>query len=105
MGVADAGEHGGDMAILAVEREPALGIVPGDRGQPSLDRRHRIRLAAGDRRTRGGVTATGTGGDVEADGVWVGRQDLQPLAAAPSGKMLPVGGIGFARVAELAAST
>ena len=27
--VADAGHHRGDMAVLAIERQPALGIVPG----------------------------------------------------------------------------
>ena len=42
--VADAGEHGGDMAVLAVERLAALGIVPGQGGEAALDRRHRIRL-------------------------------------------------------------
>lgn len=96
MGVADARKHRGDMAVLAVEGQAALGIVPGDRRQSTLDRRDRTLLAAADRRA--GRGATGTGGDVEAYGLRVRRQGLQPLPAAPSGKMLPIGGIGFAGV-------
>ena len=69
VGVADAGHHGGDMAVLAVERLAALGIVPGQRREPALDRRHRVRLAVAGRR------AGGAGGDVEAD-------DLRIRAAA-----------------------
>ena len=87
--VADAGEHGGDVAILAVERPAALGIVPGQRRQPPLDRRHRFSVPA---------DAGGLGGDVEADGLRIRRKYLQFLAPAPGAKMLPVGRVGAARV-------
>lgn len=39
MGVADAGEHGRDMPIRAVERRPTLRVIPGQGGEPALDRR------------------------------------------------------------------
>lgn len=102
MGVADAGQHGRDMPIRSVERRPALGIIPGERRKPPLDRRDRIRLAIGGRR------AGGAGGDVEADGLRRRRQDLEALAPAPGGKVLPVrrigpAGVGRARGVDIAA--
>ena len=37
----DPGQHGGDMAVLAVKREPTLCVVPGQAGQAALDCRNR----------------------------------------------------------------
>ena len=88
LGVADAGEHGGDMPVLAVERLAALGIIPGQRREPALDRRHRVRLLVGRRR------AGGAGGDVEADDLRIRGQEREVLAPAQARKMPPVGGVG-----------
>lgn len=40
-GVADAGQNGGDVAVLAVERCATLGIVPGEGGEAPFDRHDR----------------------------------------------------------------
>lgn len=90
--VADAGQHGGDVAVAAVERQAALGIGPADRREPPLDGRDGV-LAAAD-----GSCPAGAGGDVEARDLRVGVQGVQPLAPAPGGEVFPVGGIGAAGV-------
>ncbi len=74
VGVADAGHHGRDMPVLAVERLTALGIVPGERGQPALDRRHRVRPLIAGRRARG------AGRDVKPDNLRVRRKTVRPPA-------------------------
>ena len=38
MGAPDAGEHGRDMAVLAVEGQGPLGEIPDERREPPLDR-------------------------------------------------------------------
>lgn len=91
--VADAGEHGGDRAILAVEScAAALRVVPGQRRQPPLDGGDRTGFAAA---VHG---AGGAGRDVQPDHVRIRGQGRKILAPAPGGKMLPVGGVGAARV-------
>ena len=44
LGAADAGEHGGDMAVGAVECLAALGEIPHQRRKPALDRGDRARF-------------------------------------------------------------
>jgi hypothetical protein len=88
VGVADAGHDGGDMAVLTIERLAALSIVPGQRGEAALDRRHGVRLLVAGRLSRS------AGGDVEADHLRIGRHELKTLAPAPGGKMPPVGRVG-----------
>lgn len=65
MFVADAGQDGGDGAVLPVEFLATLRTVPGDGGQVALDRRNAVRLPAVRRCANG--TARCTGCDVEAD--------------------------------------
>jgi hypothetical protein len=60
MAAADAAHHFGDMAIGAIERRAALGIVPGDRRQPPFDGAYRSRLA-------GDCLFGGAGREIEAD--------------------------------------
>lgn len=83
--VADAGEHGGDMAVLPVERLAALRVVPGQGRQPAVDRRHRLFVP---------LRCRGLGRDVKANNLWIWRQRIERLAPAPGAKMLPVGGVG-----------
>lgn len=40
--VTDAGGHGGDMAVLSIERLATLRIIPRQGGETALDRRHRV---------------------------------------------------------------
>ncbi len=76
--VADAGHDGGDMAVLPVERLAALGIIPGQRRKPALDRRHGVWLLVA------GRLAGGAGGDVEADDLRIGRQTSRRPAGGTS---------------------
>jgi hypothetical protein len=46
MGVADAGENGRDMPVVAIERLAALRELPGQGGEAALDGGHRVRLSA-----------------------------------------------------------
>jgi hypothetical protein len=39
MAVAYAGHYSGDMTVFAIERETALGIVPGERGETAFNGR------------------------------------------------------------------
>ena len=86
--VADAGQHGGDMPVLAVERLATLRIIPGQRRETALDRRHGVRFPVS--RCLSGRARR----DVEADDLRIGRQHLKMLPARPGAKMLPVGGVG-----------
>ena len=84
MGAAHAREHGGDVAVPAIEGEARLGETPDQRGKAAFD--------GGDRAPSG---ARGERGDVEADGFGIGeRPRLQPLTDAPAEIIAPIGGIG-----------
>ncbi len=89
MGAADAGEHGRDMAVLAVEGQGALGEIPDERREPTLDRGDGPRPAA---------RALGAGSErreIEADAFGVGeRSKVEALAGAPAQIVAPVGGVG-----------
>ncbi|ESY86401.1 hypothetical protein X739_11855 [Mesorhizobium sp. LNHC220B00] len=85
MGVADTGEHGGDVAVFPVQWLATLSIIPRQRRKAALDRRHRFFVPTRSRGLRG---------DEKADGLRIGRQHLDVLAARPGAKMLPVGGVG-----------
>ena len=84
MAAADAGQHGGDMAIADLERLPELPVAPGDAGQAPLE--------GGDRKLR--AAAFDLGSEVEADRFRVGRRFGKPLAAQPRGEHFPVRGVG-----------
>ena len=86
MGAPDAGEHGRDVAVLAVERLAALGEIPHERRQPPLDGADRARLRAG--------RAGGAGGDVEAENLRIRGQHKEVLPAGPGAIVAPVGGVG-----------
>ena len=74
---ADAGQHGGDMAVADVERLAELPVAPGDAGQPPLEGRDRkLRAAALDLRR-----------EVEADRFRIGRRLREALAAQPGGEL------------------
>ena len=82
------------MAVLAVEGRAALGVMSGQRREPALDRRDRVRLAIS--RSR----AAGAGGDVEPDCQRGGRERLGTLTTAPARKQLLVRGVGPPRVSS-----
>ena len=88
---ADAGEHGGDMAVTDVERLADLAVAPGDAGQAPLE--------GGDRKL--GAAAFDLRGEVEADRFRVGRRLRKALAAQPGGEQSPVGGVGALGVVGL----
>lgn len=71
LGVADAGEHGGDVTVLAVEDRAALGEGPGERRLLPFDGRHSVGAEA--------AFARGTGSDVEADYLRVGNEGVETL--------------------------
>ena len=88
---ADAGEHGGDMAVADVERLAELPVAPGDAGQPPLEGRDRkLRPAALD-----------LSREIEADRFRIGRRLRKTLAAQPGGELPPVGGVGALGVVGL----
>lgn len=80
------------MTVLSIQWLTALGKIPGERREPSLDRRYGVGVFVS-RDSSGG-----TGRDVEAHGLWIRRKHLKTLSAAPAGKVAPVGGIGAPRV-------
>ena len=91
MAAADAGEHGGDMAVADVERLAELPVAPGDAGQPPFEGRDgKLRAAAFDLRR-----------EVEADRFRIGRRLRKTLAAQPRGEHSPVGGVGALGVVGL----
>src|SRR5690606_29981701 len=89
-GVANIGNDAGDGTILPVQRLAALGIIPRQSRQPTLDRRQGLPFASGG--------PGGQRGYVEADDLRVGRQERVPLPSAPTRKLLPVRLIGAASV-------
>ena len=91
MATADAGEHGGDMAVADLERLTELSVAPGDAGEAPLE--------GGDRKLR--AAAFDLRSEVEADRFRVGRRLRKPLAAQPRGEHSPVGGVGALRVIGL----
>ena len=75
---ADAGEHGGDMAVADLERLAELAVAPGDARQAPFE--------GGDRKLR--AAAFDLGGEVEADRFRIGRRLGKTLAAQPGGEIL-----------------
>ena len=88
---ADAGQHGGDMAIADLERLAKLPVAPGDAGQAPFE--------GGDRQFR--PAAFDLRSEVEADRFRVGRRLRKTLAAQPGGELPPVGGVGALGVVGL----
>ncbi len=89
MGAADAGEHGRDMAVLAVEGQGPLGKVPDQRREPALDGADCPGLAAC------ALRAGSERRKIEADAFGVGeRPEVEALAGAPAQIIAPVGGVG-----------
>ena len=89
VGAADAGEHGRDMAVLAVEGQRPLGEIPDQRREPALDRGDGLRPAAC------ALSAGGERREIEADAFGVGeRPQVEALAGAPAQIVAPVGGVG-----------
>ena len=84
MPAADAGQHGGDMAVADLEWLAELPVAPRDAGQPPLE--------GGDRKLR--PAAFDLRGEIEADRFRIGRRLGKPLAAQPRGEHSPVRGIG-----------
>ena len=88
MGAPDAGEHGRDMAVLAVEWQGSLGEIPDERREPPLDRGDgpwpaSCALGAGSERR-----------EIEADAFRVGEGfKIEALAGAPAQIVAPVGGV------------
>ena len=82
---ADAGEHGGDVAVAGVERLPKLAVAPTDPGKPPLERRD-------------ADAGLGLRGEMEPDGLRLWRQLIKTVAAEPGGELPPVGVIGARRV-------
>ena len=78
---ADAGEHGGDVAVAGVERLPKLAVAPTDPGKPPLERRD-------------ADAGLGLRREIEADCFGMGRQLIETVAAEPGGELPPVGVIG-----------
>ncbi len=68
MGAADAGEHGRDMAVPAVEGRGPLGEIPGERREPPLNRGDDPRPAAC------ALSAERERREIEADAFGVGRR-------------------------------
>jgi hypothetical protein len=91
MAAADAGQHGGDMAIADLQRLTELAVAPGDSGQAPLE--------GGDRKLR--AAAFDLGSQVEADRFRVGRRFGESLAAQPRGEHFPVRGVGALSVIRL----
>ena len=89
MGAPDAGEHGRDMAVLAVEGQGPLGEIPHQRREPPLDRGDGPGVRA---------CALGAGSErreIEADAFGVGEGlKVEALAGAPAQVVAPVGGVG-----------
>ena len=84
VGAADAGEHGRDMAVLAVEGQGALGEIPGERREPPLDRGDRARPAA--RACRAGSER----GEIEADAFGVGERPEVEAGVKRSCEKIPL---------------
>ena len=84
MPAADAGQHGGDMAVADLERLAELPVAPGDARQAPLE--------GGDRKLR--PAAFDLGSEIEADRFRIGRRLGKPLAAQPGGEHFPVRGVG-----------
>ena len=78
---ADAGEHGGDVAVAGVERLPELAVAPADPGEAPLERRD-------------ADAGLGLRREIEPDGLRLGRQFVKTVAAQPGGELPPVGVIG-----------
>ncbi len=76
------------MSVLAVERLPALGELPGQGGEAALDGRHRVPPAIG------GCRAGRAGGDVEAHEVGIRRQGCKPSRRHHAPKCLQSEGVG-----------
>ncbi len=91
MAAADAGEHGGDMAVADLERLPELSVAPGDAGEAPLE--------GGDRKLR--AAAFDLGSEIEADRFRIGRRFGKSLAAQPGGEHSPVRGVGALGVVGL----
>ena len=88
---ADAGQHGGDMAVADVERLAELAVAPGDARQPPLE--------GGDRKLR--AAALDLRREIEPDRFGIGRRLGKALAAQPRGEHFPVGGVGALGVVGL----
>ena len=92
---ADAGEHGRDVAVARVERFAELAIAPANPGEPALQRRDGNRSCP---------ARLGAGREIEPDGLRIGRQVVEAVAAQPGGELPPIGVIGargvFARAAR-----
>src|SRR5690606_18599314 len=90
--LANASHHRCNVAILAIERQAALRIVPTERSKPALDCRNRMRLAITARCSRR------ASGDIQSDNLGVGWKWLKTLAPTPAGEMRPVGRVGAPRI-------
>ena len=61
----DPGQNGGDMAVLAIEAEATLLVMPGEAGEAAFDRRNeegserRLRRGSAISNIKGAVTVTG----------------------------------------------
>ena len=78
---ADAGEHGGDVAVACVERTAELAVAPADPGQAALERRN-------------ADAGLGLRREIEPDGLRLGRQFVETVAAQKGSELPPVGIIG-----------
>ena len=83
VGVADAGHHRGDMAVLAVQRFAELCVIPREGRESALDGADCVFLAPAGL-SRGAV------GDVKTNNLGIGRLYRQALPATPARKVLPV---------------
>ena len=84
----DPGQHGGDVAVLAIKRKAALLVMPGETREAALDRANR--------QGRGPIGWVGEAQfRYRGPSILVkGAGDLRPLAAAPTAEMRPVGFVG-----------
>ena len=86
--VADTGHDRGNVPVLAIERQPALGVVPAQRRKPALNGGNRVRffIAAN--------SARRAGRHIKPDNLRLRGEGRESLAPAPGGKMFPVALIG-----------
>ena len=95
---ADAGQHLGDVRVLAVEGRAALAEVPAETCEAPLDRAHVQRALAA------GLPLGRERRDVETDQLRVRGGLEQPAFAAPSRVGAPVGLVSAARVLRASAA-
>lgn len=76
MGIADARQHRGDMAVLAVEGLAALGKIPAQRLKTALYRSHRRGFPIR------GRSAVGLGSHVHSDDLQIRAEGREVLAPA-----------------------